>query len=316
MKARCSDEEFIELFRKHNYSPTAVANHLHMHIRNVHERRATVEHRHKVVLRSSHSNDGISKEIEQRHPARLIVSIDNGDIVVGSDCHYWPNLITEAHRKFVDTVKALKPKAVIMNGDVFDGGRISRYPRIGWDNKPTVKQELEACTDRMHEIVEASKNSKKFWTMGNHDARFETKLAAMSPDYEGVRGFALKDHFPAWRPCWSIMVNRSIMIKHRYKGGMYAGRNNTISAGMTTVTGHTHRLLAHPFTDYNGIRYGIECGTLAEIYGEQFVDYCETNPVEWQPGFVVLHFRKGFMEPEVVRCAVTPPRYESDEIKL
>ena len=51
----------------------------------------------------------------------------------------------------------LKPKVVIANGDIFDGAQISRHPRIGWDNKPTVLEELEACTSAMSEIEKTAK---------------------------------------------------------------------------------------------------------------------------------------------------------------
>lgn len=316
MKARCSDDEFIAIFEKCNYSATAASKALCIPVRKIHERRATIEARRRITLRASTSRDPISPEIERRHPARLIVNIENGDIVIGSDCHYWPGVVTAAHRKFVEVIEAIKPKAVIMNGDVFDGGSISRYPRIGWDHKPTVKQELEACTDRLHEITQACKRAKHYWSAGNHDARLETKLAALVPEYEGVTGFSLKDHFPAWTPCWSILINGQIMVKHRYKGGIYAARNNTLNAGMTMVTGHTHRLIIHPHTDYNGTRYGIECGTLAEPYGEQFLDYTEDNPRGWEPGFVILHFRKGVMEPELIRIEAARPDYESEPITL
>lgn len=316
MRAGCTEDEFIALMQRLGYSAAAVGKELGISARNVHERRARIEAARKILLRAATSRDPISPEIERRHPARLVVNIEQGDIVIGSDCHYWPGVVTAAHRKFVETIETLKPKAVIMNGDVFDGGSISRYPRIGWDHKPTVKQELEACTDRLHEVTQACKRAKHYWTMGNHDGRMETKLAATAPEFEGVGGFALKDHFPAWTPCWSILVNGEIMVKHRYKGGVHAARNNALNAGMTTVTGHTHRLQATPITDYRGVRYGIECGTLAEIYGEQFLDYVETNPVDWQPGFVVLHFAKGVMEPELVRCEIARPEYESEPIKL
>jgi hypothetical protein len=55
------------------------------------------------------------------------------------------------------------------------------------------------------------------------------------------------------------------------------------------------------FSDYNGTRWGVDTGTLAEPYGNQFVDYTEDNPVNWSSGFVVLTFRKWrLLWPEVL----------------
>src|SRR5690606_33924357 len=137
----------------------------------------------------------------------------------------------------------------------------------GWDNRPKVKDELEAVKDRLGEVENVSGNAKLFWPLGNHCARFETRLAAQAPEYEGVQGFTLKDHFPRWIPCWAVMVNENTLIKHRYHNGVHAAYNNALKAGMSIVTGHLHSLKVTPWTDLTGDRYGVDTGTLADIYG-------------------------------------------------
>ena len=76
-------------------------------------------------------------------------------------------------------------KCVINNGDSFDGASISRYPRIGWDKTPTLLDELKANQLMLGEIEDeakkVNKNVKLIWPLGNHDARFETRLAANAP---------------------------------------------------------------------------------------------------------------------------------------
>lgn len=228
-----------------------------------------------------------------RSHGRRHLRVANGVILVCSDAHYWPDVISTAHRAFVRFCKEMRPRAVVLNGDGFDGGSISRFPRIGWDSKPTVAQELQVVEERLTEIEEAAGTKELYWPLGNHDARFETYLASNAPEYEGVKGFHLKDHFPLWRPCWSVWVNDNVVIKHRHKSGIHAPHNNTLWAGKTMVTGHLHSLKVMPISDYNGTRYGVDCGTLAQPYGPQFVDYTEDNPVSWRSGFVVLTFWRG-----------------------
>jgi hypothetical protein len=232
---------------------------------------------------------------------RLDIQIDNGVVVVFSDAHYWPGTITTAHRALVKMLRELRPRAVVANGDVFDGAGISRHPRIGWDKKPSVIQELDAVTQRLNEIEAASPGARWVWPLGNHDARFETTLAAQAPQYEGVTGFSLKDHFPLWQPCWALWINDNVVVKHRYKGGIHATHNNAVTSGKTIVTGHLHSLKVTPYTDYNGTRFGVDTGTLAEPYGEPFADYTELNPVNWRSGFAVLTFHNGrLLWPELV----------------
>jgi hypothetical protein len=232
---------------------------------------------------------------------RQYVEIQNGVALVGSDAHYYPNIISTAHRAFVHFCKELKPVAVVKNGDEFDGSTISRHPRIGWDEKPTILQELKAVEVRQQEIVDACRTKRLFWNLGNHDARYETFLAANAPQFQGVDGFHLKDHFPEWKPCWSVWINEDVVIKHRWKGGAHATHNNTLASGKTMVTGHLHSLKVTPYTDYNGTRFGVDTGTLAQPHGPQFNDYTEDGPVNWRSGFAVLTFWKGnLLWPEVV----------------
>jgi hypothetical protein len=230
---------------------------------------------------------------------RQIVEVQDGVVLVGSDSHYYPGIISTAHRAFVHFCKELKPAVVIKNGDEFDGATISRHPRIGWDEKPTVLQELKAVEERLTEISDACRTKRLYWPLGNHDARYETFLAAQVPQFQGVDGFQLRHHFPEWKPCWSVWIGNAV-IKHRWKGGIHAVHNNTVNSGKTMVTGHLHSLKVTPWTDYNGTRYGVDCGTMAQPHGPQFNDYTEDNPVNWRSGFAVLTFWKGtLLWPEV-----------------
>jgi hypothetical protein len=72
------------------------------------------------------------------------------------------------------------------------------------------------------EIQEAAGDAKLIWTLGNHDARFSTRLATVAPEFQGVEGFRLEDHFPDWQHVVSCMLNDSVMVKHRWKGGIHA----------------------------------------------------------------------------------------------
>jgi hypothetical protein len=202
----------------------------------------------------------------------------------------------------IKVIKAVKPKMVIMNGDVFDGASISRHPVSGWNSTPSVKQELEACQERLGEVEKAAKGAALHWTWGNHDMRFNARLAAQVGDtWKGVEGMDLRDHFPRWKFSTSVMVNDKVMIKHRYHNGIHAVYNNTLKSGVSIVTGHLHSLKVTPWTDYNGTRYGVDTGTLAFIDGSQF-DYAEDSPKNWRSGFAILHFIDGqIMPPELVQ---------------
>jgi predicted phosphodiesterase len=263
----------------------------------------------KIAQRLGVSKSGVGDILSPKKPpeARIAVKgrkevyLENGGVLVASDMHYWPGEPSTAHRAFVKFCKRLKPSIVAMNGDVLDAAAISRHPPIGWNKIPSVKEELEVCQERLGEIVEAAGNAKRFWMLGNHDSRFECRLAQVAPEFKDVHGISLSDHFPEWVGCWSLHINNNTVIKHRYKGGLHAPHNNTVTAGRSIITGHLHSQKVTPFSDYNGTRYGVDTGCLADPSHDAFTDYTEDNPKNWRSGFCVLTYRDGcLLYPELV----------------
>jgi hypothetical protein len=232
---------------------------------------------------------------------RKELTVENGSVIIFSDAHYWPGEPSTAHRALVEFCKRINPVAVVCNGDAIDGAAISRHPPIGWESAPTVKEELEVTQERLGEIGEVADKAALIWLLGNHDARFETRLAQVAPEFKDIHGIHLSDHFPRWQCGWSLFINDSVVIKHRFKGGLHAPYNNTVSAGLSMVTGHLHSAKVTPHTDYTGTRYGVDTGCLADIYHPAFQGYLEDNPRNWRAGFCILTFVDGsLLMPELV----------------
>jgi hypothetical protein len=292
----CSDEEFIRLWNEHK-SAVKLSKVLDIRERTVLQRRRSIEAKYGLLLAANSDTPVI-----QKHSAKIHVPIENGIVVVFSDAHFWDTNPSTAYRALIKFLGEIKPRVVVCNGDAFDGASISRHGRIGFlENRPSVIQELRACQEMLTGIADAAKGAMLTWPLGNHDSRFETHIAAQAPQYEFVHGFHLKDHFPEWKPCWATWINHDTVIKHRYKGGIHATHNNTVGSGVNIVTGHLHSLKVTPWTDYNGTRYGVDTGTLAETDGDQFANYLETNPTNWRSGFAVLTFHRGrLLPPETV----------------
>jgi len=213
-----TDDQFIEEWRKLK-SPIVFAQKHGMDVRSVYNRRRSIEARHNIALPTldDKRQSPLTKLEQVLGNARRGITMEKGRVVVFSDAHFWPDDYSTAYKALLKIIKEFKPKVVVANGDVFDGSQNSRHPRIGWSKSPSVREELEACKEFMEGIEKVSKGAELIWTMGNHDARFETFLAAQVPQYEGISGFTLKDHFPLWKPCWSYWINEDTVIKHRWK---------------------------------------------------------------------------------------------------
>jgi len=299
-KTNLSDEAFIELFKKIG-SPRIMAEELGVDVRSIYYRRNRLEKKYGMSLDTVSKydrhlrRDGVLLMIPEKQK-RIEAEVENGIVIVFSDAHFWGEE-SVAFLALLNAIQGLKPKMVIANGDIFDGaGQMSRHARIGWESAPTGKQQLEAVQDAMTKIEKVAKGCKLLRTIGNHDIRFESKLSNSVGEYEGIHGFTLRDHLPRWHDAWSIMINGNTMVKHRYHNGLHAAFNNTLKAGTNVVTGHLHRLLVTPWGDYNGRRYGVDTGCLADPHGDQFT-YAEDNPSPHCAGFAVLTFKDGRLLP-------------------
>lgn len=304
MLNKVTDALFIETWKKHQ-SADKVASVLGMDRRTAQRRRKRINEVQSTILRS---NSIYSPTFYRReHNARTDCEMQNGIIVVGSDVHKWPGPNTVAQQAFINVIREIQPQLVLLNGDVFDGAGVSRWPKSSFGHKlPTVKEELDAIHKYLEEIQAVAGNAKRWWTLGNHDMRFESKLANLTPEFEGVPGFSLQEQFPLWPMSISVLVNKNLMIKHRYRNGIHATYNNTLVSGMNIVTGHLHRLQATVFSDYNGSRWGVDTGTLGDTEGPQMA-YGEDNPANHCSGFAVLTIVDGKMiHPEF--CAVQNDR--------
>ena len=304
-KNSCTDEQFMELWDKHR-SVTKVAKILDITERAVNYRRRSMEEMHNVKLGA---NDSRSAKYDANRPKsfsplkQVELGMLDGCVIVFSDAHFIPGQRATAFKGLLWAIQELKPKAIICNGDAFDGASISRHD-VTDQPATTVVQELKACQGALGEIEEVAKaarhNVNLLFTWGNHDIRFGNRLAQHAPQFKEVQGFKLTDHITEWEFCWAVWPTAQCIIKHRYKGGIHATHNNTVNAGVSIVTGHLHSLKVTPFSDYNGIRYGVDTGTLAETDGPQFT-YAELNPSNHRSGFAVLNFFNGeLLWPELV----------------
>ncbi len=320
MTIKMSDEEFIQAWQRGGGSPKAVADITGLSLRGVYYRRDALT-KGGVVLETipqrpcNHNHFGW-QDVGRSYKRQNDHTIHDGVVIVFSDAHFWPDQPkTLSHLALLELTKALKPKIVVANGDIFDGARVSRHAPMGWVKLPTVKEELDICDEYLHEIRLAAgpKGCDFFWNVGNHDQRFDRMLATNAPEFEGVVS-RLDDRFSDWEFAWSLALNGKVMIKHRHHNGVHAAYNNTLKAGWSTVTGHLHRLLVTPWADYNGRRWGVDTGTLSDPLAPQF-DYGENNPTPHTSGFAVLTFKNGrLLPPELCEVIDGAAYFRGEEV--
>lgn len=305
------DEAFISAWHASGGSPTRLSEQLGISLRAIYLRRDAVEARHGIALvanspKAVKHDPAVTRAIMSARRDVNRLEISDGVVLVGSDAHYTPEVIPMAHKALCNLIVDLgsEVKAVVLNGDILDGGSISRHPRIRWKKPPSVKEELDAVIARTGDIERAVRpGTHLFRTYGNHCARFESRLSSQVPEYEGIGGFTLRDHLPRWADSDRIDVNEDMVILHDWHAGIHSGWNDVLKGGCHTVTGHTHELGTKAHRGFKGTHYGIKTGMLADNDQKEF-DYRLGKPgLNWQSGFAVLTWRNGvLLHPEF--CAV------------
>jgi hypothetical protein len=236
---------------------------------------------------------------------RYLPDVTDAVIYVAGDAHYWPGPASTAHRALVKFLKREKNlHSLVMNGDAYDLPGISRHDG-DWFQIPTVQEELEVVDERLNELVKASGKARRFFTRGNHDIRYDRFLAKNAREMAGVPGMTIDDRLPLWEVCWSLWINDGpggAVIKHRPpRGGIHSTTNSPLWSGRSTICNHLHSLQCRPLTDFNGTRFGVDCGTLCDIYAPQF-SYLEDGPRSWVSGFVRVKWVSGrLLMPELIR---------------
>lgn len=297
-KRRITEQMFRDAWALSGKSPKGAAGLLGVSSRHIYTLRDEMARKYPGEAWQSETTPGTPAP-ERAYPAPIDESLPSGLVVVFSDAHYWPGPATVSHRALVEVLREVKPAMVIANGDVLDAASLCRQDPSGWEPKPSLREELDVMKDRLAEVENAAKGARLIRTVGNHDMRFERRLATVASEYRDIEGTRLRDHLPRWRETMGVKLNRNTMVKHRYAGGIHASYNNTLRSGWNIVTGHLHRLLVRPWGDYTGRRYGIECGTLADPDAPAF-DYAENNPRDWCEGFVVMRYVAGrLLHPEI-----------------
>jgi len=218
------------------------------------------------------------------YPNVIVPDVEIKSILIGGDAHIWnkePSLMWQA---FCKIAKTAKPDAIILNGDILDGAKVSRHSRHLGSRAPKISDEVEAA---QHWIRMLPKVPTRIWTMGNHDQRVDNYLANQAPELEDYAG-RLSDRFPDWQFAYSATIN-GVEIRHRFRNGIHAGWNNALHGGITMVTSHTHQLQVTAVRNRNGSHYGIECGMLGDPTSPAF-EYTEGSPSRVCAGFVLLSF--------------------------
>lgn len=129
------------------------------------------------LWRANRARDSRTAHAERymdRHVAPYVVRPDD----LRMDGSYLLLSLSDTHSQFLDpfvwlaflaAVRDLRPDGVLFNGDILEGGEISRHPQVpGWTEP--LQSEFDFAREMLRQVrAEAAHTGDIFWTGGNHD---------------------------------------------------------------------------------------------------------------------------------------------------
>jgi len=208
-----------------------------------------------------------------------------------------------------DLLKTRQLKCIVANGDIMDMSILSSFAKFHTEIRPkerTVQKEIydsQAQINRIQKIIDKAKYPiKQLATFGNHETRLSKVAMSWGRAFEDLEAFKISNLFPDWEWAMSHLIDDTVMVKHRMRGGIHTSYQNSMRAGIHIVTGHTHQLNYRTFNTYSTSSMSIQTGHLSESYHP----YLEDNIAnDWNNGFAVITIdpKEKTVHPELVQVS-------------
>jgi predicted phosphodiesterase len=227
--------------------------------------------------------------IVQKDLPVLECNIKNGKVLIGSDFHI-PFQDKDAVDCFIDKAIELQPEAIVINGDLLDFYRLSKFAK--GEGRNPMEEIIEAQTI-LKVLRTKCPNSKIFYPIGNHESRLEKYIYDKAPEIISiVDNFyeLLKCKDIEVQGCHKVIFNNEFICKHGSIVSQKAGQTaiKEMERSYTSgATGHTHRLIKYITRKAEKKFVWLETGCLCTMKPEYMLE------PDWQQGFALVEFRKG-----------------------
>lgn len=212
------------------------------------------------------------------------------ELIAIPDLHF-PWAHDRALRWVIDKVEKFRPRFVVQLGDLYDQYCFSRYPRNPNVMTPEneLKRGLQKARKMWQALVRASPESERFQLLGNHDVRFQKRLAERMPELQGILKLDVYG-FPGVKSLSSDREDVELRLKQQnvicLHGWMTQPGSHLDFFGKSVVFGHLHKPhLIHRLQRHGApVLFELNCGHLADPRAPVF-EYGGTVRRKWELGF-------------------------------
>lgn len=247
-------------------------------------------------------------------PKRVRPKFQTAGRVTGiiSDLHAGTEHDPHALDVMIQIGQAVGWQRLIINGDLFDCGSLSRYT-------PKADQPLRWRDERALAAPVAALLRYSFpdipidFRLGNHDIRplsyIDSNAPALAGIYDTATLLGIQDlEFTLLDEEFTTLAEGQLLVKHGTSvssHSAYTVKKEVERAGMSVIMGHVHRIGVHEVTKTSQVLrgempwVGIEAGCLCRLNPPYLPPEDTAN---WQQGFVIVHeFGDGIWNYELVK---------------
>ena len=217
------------------------------------------------------------------------VKLKDGKVFVASDLHF-PYQDNKAIECFLKEVEDKKPDMVVLNGDLLDFYRLSRFTKDPSGKDPA--EEIEMCREFLHRLRSIT-DVPIYYTIGNHETRLEKYILDQAPMIACLMDNVfqvIKTEDIGVIGCSRFTINDNFVFEHGTRLGSKTGLSaiKELEAHyLSGATGHTHRLARYS-TRKAGRRFiWLETGCLCDLSPEYMID------PDWEQRFGIVEFKSG-----------------------
>jgi predicted phosphodiesterase len=209
-----------------------------------------------------------------------------------SDIHapyHDPQLVASA----LDLVRRFEPHRVVLLGDLLDFHAISRW-NASMERLDDLQDEIDIAMGILADVRAAAPDAALDLVLGNHDVRMRRYIMEHGRALASLRALDLgeligaKDVELTIHEPHGFLLRQDFLVKHGdviRKGAGSSAKAECLSAGISGISGHSHRLASWRQTGYTSLRW-TEAGTLSRIDPPYTI-----GPPDHQQGMAVGHFQ-------------------------
>jgi hypothetical protein len=225
---------------------------------------------------------------------------------IANDIHI-PKHNVKALNCWYENIKEIKPKGIILNGDIFDCGFCSRHdiftpPKCHWSDddfyEASVK-DYEEGIKFFDTLQRLARGATKIFNLGNHEV-WLTDFIAKAPKSRSAL-FGLDERFQLKKKGWKINPYKKIFKLGKLRvvhtlfdsnsrgGGRHHAAKHIDTMGASVIYGHFHDIQISSKVTPEAISHMAWCnGCLCELNPA----YLRNGPQNWSHGFANVYLRK------------------------